>query len=292
MKERINPIFILGNPRSGTTLLRLILTNHSNIVIAPECSFVLWWQNKYENWSAVDNETRIDEFIDDLLSSKKIEHWELNKNELKNEIENIKPSNYSKLCEIIYLNYANKFDKNYTYWGDKNNYYVSHPQKLYQLFPDAYFIHIIRDLRDVCCSYKQMRQIEENIPYAPNLTSNIKEIAKEWVINNETVINFTSQLNRHNCLSLRYEDLVLDTNQVINKICSFLNLNVDENMLQYYEDKNKSFFEPNTYKSWKSRNFKAIDSSKIGRYKSELSKNEIEQLNKLANDLLLRFKYI
>ncbi|MDC3391597.1 sulfotransferase [Candidatus Thioglobus sp.] len=45
----------MGNPRSGTTLLRLILTSNSKITIPPECSFIIWLFDKYSNWKPSDS---------------------------------------------------------------------------------------------------------------------------------------------------------------------------------------------------------------------------------------------
>ncbi|MGB0789818.1 MAG: sulfotransferase, partial [Marinirhabdus sp.] len=71
-------VFILGNPRSGTSLLRLMLNQHSSIVAPPESGFSLWWLHKYGNWCKADNAPqKINGFIDDVLSSRKIETWHL-----------------------------------------------------------------------------------------------------------------------------------------------------------------------------------------------------------------------
>jgi len=293
LKTEYSSIFILGNPRSGTTLLRLMLTNHSKVVIAPECSFMVWWKDKYQDWSETDNKNRLDEFMSDLIQSNKIEFWNINFVALKNEISLANPKSYSALIELIYLHYGKESGKDFNYWGDKNNYYVTCPEKILQLFPDAYFIHIIRDLRDVCCSYQQLSKAKnDTIKYAPNLTNEIDKISNEWITNNERVVDFLSKLNTKKHMSVRYEDLILDSRNELNKICSLLNLDFEENMLDFYKEKNKFFFEPNSYKNWKSRNFNPLDASKIGRYLKELEEADVQTINQLAETLLLKFNYL
>lgn len=44
------PVFIIGSPRSGTTLLRLMMNSHPRIVVPPECGFAVWWYEKYQHW--------------------------------------------------------------------------------------------------------------------------------------------------------------------------------------------------------------------------------------------------
>jgi hypothetical protein len=43
-------VFIIGNPRSGTSLLRIMLNSHSSMVVPPECGFIQWWYQKYKDW--------------------------------------------------------------------------------------------------------------------------------------------------------------------------------------------------------------------------------------------------
>ena len=45
------PVFVLGSPRSGTTLLRLMLTCHRHIVVPPECGFCVWLYPQFQDWS-------------------------------------------------------------------------------------------------------------------------------------------------------------------------------------------------------------------------------------------------
>ena len=118
--------FILGNPRSGTSLFRIILQQHPEIVAPPECGFSQWWLEKYHDWKEVDNNSnRLSEFLTDLLGSKKIETWELSKEKIEGIILNEQPSNYSDLVACIYFSYEDSYTgiKNIV---DKNNYYINH----------------------------------------------------------------------------------------------------------------------------------------------------------------------
>ena len=72
---------MIGNPRSGTSLLRLMLNNHPFISVPPECGFVVWLYEKYKNEKFV-NKKLINNFIIDLLGCKKFETWGLSKSEI------------------------------------------------------------------------------------------------------------------------------------------------------------------------------------------------------------------
>ena len=163
-----NPFFILGNPRSGTSLLRIILNAHPNIVVPPESGFLQWWHHKYGDWNWHDNTLRIESFLTDLLSSKKIEAYKLNKKGLKKFILEANPDSYSKLIARVYIFYSR--NKTLLTWGDKNNYYIHHIPLLKRLYPKAKYIHLVRDGRDVACSYLELEHsIDKEVLYRPNL---------------------------------------------------------------------------------------------------------------------------
>ncbi|MEL6989509.1 MAG: sulfotransferase, partial [Bacteroidota bacterium] len=275
------PIFILGNPRSGTTLLRLLLTNHSEIVIAPESSFLVWWFDKYKDWKSSDQETSIEGFLDDLLTSKKIEHWQLDRAALKRRILKANPASYADLMQQVYLEYAFLKRTHISFWGDKNNYYVKCPEKVAAIYPNAVFIHIIRDVRDVICSYRDMNALKD-VAYVPRLPQELKDMAQDWLDNNNNVLNFFESLSEGQSISVKYEDIVENTEKSISTICDLLDINFELSMLDYWKEENQKFFEPSTFRSWKKRNFQKIDNSKIGRFQSELSSAEITELNQMA----------
>ena len=102
--NRERPIFILGNPRSGTSLLRLMLHSHSQICIPPESHFFLWLEEKYKDW----NIELLDVFVDELFQSTKFETWGMDKHSLALHLANPCPNSYSEVIAIIYKYYCRK----------------------------------------------------------------------------------------------------------------------------------------------------------------------------------------
>src|SRR5690606_42086136 len=91
------PFFILSNPRSGSSLLRIMLDCHPDIVVPPECGFLEWWYSKYKDWSIEDsvNKSKVSEFCLDLSSSRKFETWKFDMTLFKESVLFKKPKNYS-----------------------------------------------------------------------------------------------------------------------------------------------------------------------------------------------------
>lgn len=283
-------VFILGNPRSGTSLLRLMLNVHSNIISPPESGFLHWWFGKYKNWSWNEiSKDQLDNFIQDLSSSKKIETWNLNYSQLKEYLIINKPESYSKLGELIYLFYANSLKKYPKIIVDKNNYYINHLDDLKKIWGDAYFIFLIRDGRDVACSYIDIKNIETTSPYKPILTDKIEKIAMEWSSNNENILQFLSKMSNNRYLIVKFEEVILHTEYKLNEVCNFLDVDFEYNMLNYYKLENHN--EPDLTIDWKKKTLIPPDIKSIGRYKINLNTDDIRKFNVIARDTILKFNY-
>lgn len=286
--------FILGNPRSGTTLLRLLLNNHSKVVIPPECGFVVWWHKKYKDWSFQDSENpqKVDSFLNDFFNSKKIETFSLSREKLRKIILDSTPSEYSSLCSIIYENYAkSKGCESAEIWGDKNNFYITKIDELACIFEQTVFVHIIRDGRDVACSYKELNRKNIQSLYRPILPNDIEEIALEWHYNNMFVERYKKQHN--NIVTIRYEDLVTRPTVTLTKVCDFIGVEYEREMFDYYlsEKSRECYTEPRDFLQWKGNILNPINDRSINRYCHELNSLEIKKFNLICEKLLKKYDY-
>lgn len=282
-------VFILGNPRSGTTLLRIILNNHQNIIAPPECGFAHWWLEKYINWSWEQSKSNLSAFLKDLANSKKIETWHLDFNKLKELIIQNEPNTYGDLVNLVYLSYANEFEK-IKVVVDKNNYYLNHLEDLNRIWPNSIYLHLIRDGRDVASSYLKIKEIDDKFKYKPKLTDNISAIAKEWVCNNDKIESLGLKFpNRY--FRLRYEDLILNTAEVLQNLCDFLNLEFDPEALKYYENKDFNKIEPEETIQWKQKTREKPDSGNIGKFRDEMTPENIKAFMEIGATTLQKYDY-
>ena len=288
----MDKVFILGNPRSGTSLFRLMLNSHSKICATPECGFLHWWYKKYADWdkTCVSN-NRLNEYISDLKSSKRIEDWNMDYDKLKEKIIKERPDNYAMLGELVYIFYAEQKGKYPNVIADKNNYYINHYNDLKVIWPDAKYILVVRDGRDVACSYLNIETLVTNSPYKPKLSTDISTIAKEWSTNNQNIVSFSETLNSDQFMVIRYEDFVTESELYLSKVCGFLGLNFESNMLNYFIKNAEEQDEPLSSLDWKKKTLEKPDKDNIGKYKMELGNDSIEEFNAIASSLLLKFNY-
>ncbi len=278
-----NPFFIIGNPRSGTTLLRLILNKHPKAIVPPECGFSLWLYNKFKYKEFSDNHVRI-EFIKDLYNTRKFETWNIKKKLVESLILQHGVKSFTEAIKMVYLAYAMTNNRKSEIYGDKNNYFIDHIPELNKIFNKPKFIFIIRDGRDVALSYININKSNITTKYRPKLPSEIQQIACEWQNNNLSILE-TKNLNS---ILVKYENLILDTTTTLNNICNFLDIKYDKQMLKFYESND----EPLEFMQWKSKTNKPIDKSRVGAYKKLLSHKDIAMFESTAGATLRKLGYL
>lgn len=282
--------FILGNARSGTSLLRLLLHQHSQVCVPPECGFLLWLYSKYKDWTIADlNSQRLDSFISDVQASKKFETWEIDETLLKEVILNTLPKSYEALAQCVYLSYATKHTKVPLYLGDKNNYYIKHLEQLDKVFLDKYIIHLVRDGRDVACSYRGIKTLHPELKYLPQLPTAIDVIADEWQRHNMTIYTHYKDYERY--IIVRYEDLLLTPQVVLERLLMHFGLDYEASMLDFYKTNKEQGIEPLATMAWKQKTLSPIDPSAIGTYMNALKTDEIACFNAIADTTLKLFGY-
>ena len=288
------PIFIIGNPRSGTTLLRLMLTCHRNIVIPPECGFAVWLYPKYGQWSQLrkSEDHLLTEFLDDLMKCRKIETWNMDVEGLFGFLKRREPLTYSDVVSSVYEWYGLSQGENFVRWGDKNNFHIHHILSIKTIFPNACFIHIIRDGRDVACSYKKLSEQRIDVLYAPRLPGRLEDIAEQWKANIQTAVASFTIMGSETVYEIRFEDLILNTEASLRHLCEWLGEEYDPSMLDYYIANQERGLEPRDFLSWKQKTLRPPIPDESGRYLSELTIQEIHLFENIAGQVLEKYGYV
>jgi hypothetical protein len=264
-----------------------MLDSHPRITIPPESHFFLWLEKKYGIW----NKEHLDDYLEDLFQSTKFETWLIEKDEIRLFLKSQKIEDYSQLNSLIYYFYSLKNKKEISFWGDKNSLWVEKLNEIKKYYPKAFYIHIIRDGRDVACSYKQLNSKNINSQYAPKLANQIEEIAVNWQENVECIADLFNSLDSKKTIQIKYEDLVRTPRATLQKVLNLMELDVTENQIQYYL-KDKKDIEPEEFFGWKEKLTQPPDVTNIGKYEKELTKSEIDTFNRLANKNLTKYGYL
>lgn len=218
-----SPVFVIGFQRSGTTLLRLMLNNHPDLAI-PLDTTGLWSRTEAQlsSYGDLTQPEAREGLVASLLQEERIRLWEipLTASDVLNRWTN---GEFSGLIAAFYQSYAAYWGKRY--WGDKDPGNMLRIGQISRWFPQARFLHIIRDGRDACLS--QLRQdfgYDDVLPCASAWREQI------WWVREVGVV-----MGPQRYFELRYEDLVNAPEPHLRAICQFLGLDYSEQMLQYHQ---------------------------------------------------------
>jgi len=167
-----------------------------------------------------------DEFIDDLRRLRTLREWDLPVEEVRPRVrDGMSPG---EAVAAIYQAYAERHGKRR--WGDKTPMYMQHLPLLERLFPDALYVHLVRDGRDAALSFLSMPEGVVTRTWAH--PRNAADFACQWRLE----VAAGQALGRRvgeRYLELRYEDLVGDPEGMLRSICEFAQLPYDARMLDY-----------------------------------------------------------
>jgi hypothetical protein len=270
------PIFIVGFQRSGTTLLRVMLDSHPELAI-PLDTTGLWdrYERKLGNYGDLAAEPARSRIVGDLLAEERIRLW---KTPLTADhiLHQWTEPGYPGLIRAFYQSYAILHGKRH--WGDKDPGNMTRIDELNRWFPDARFLHIIRDGRDACLS-----QMEQDFGF-----ENLFECAGAWREEVQWVRRMGSLLGSR-YIEVRYEDLVATPEPVLRMICDRLGLGYDDAMLHYHERVSDAIPKEKEH-LWPMLN-RPPQKDLAGKWKHRLSRGERIGFEKRAGEVLRALDY-
>lgn len=206
---------IVGVPRSGTTMLRFMLDSHPELAIPPETGFLM--EPSVRNaGDPVRIVAAMMRFPEDAPA------WPdfgVDADELLAAVA--ADAGVRDVLRQFYQLYASRHGKARP--GDKTPGYLAHMRTVAAVLPEARFIHILRDGRDVALSWSRTW-------FAP--TRNLPELVERWASMVRQGRDAASDLHY---LEIRYEDLVRDPGRELQIICDFLDLDYRDEMLDFHE---------------------------------------------------------
>lgn len=215
-----SPLVILGVRRSGTTLLRLILDRSTGIAIPDESHFIPQLARRHPG--TIDR----DAFLDDLRRVRTLARWGITVADVTPWVES--GSETGSAIAAVFRAYAAKSGK--PRWGDKTPAYMRYLTLLDRLFPDALYVHLIRDGRDCALSFLRMPDDAPTRTWAH--PEDVGGFASQWVTEIRAARDLGNRVGPQRYLEIRYEDLVADTEQVVRSVCNFASLPFDPSMLE------------------------------------------------------------
>ena len=205
--ETKEPIFVLGLPRVGSTLIEQILASHSMVEATHELPNILALSHKLNLRKVQEKTSRYPEILLSLSAPQ------------------------LKMIGEQYIKDAEIFRTNKPFFIDKMPNNFRHIGLIKLILPNAKIIDIRRNSMSACFScYKQLFAEGQEFTYdfgdLAGYYNNYVELMEHW-----------NQVLPNQILSIKYEDLVNDFENSVNKILNYCNLDFEDDCLSFYKNK-------------------------------------------------------
>ncbi|MBN2757949.1 MAG: sulfotransferase [Bacteroidales bacterium] len=273
MNNKLSFFVIVGRGRSGTSMLSKILNSNSLFSIPGEFFFIV---NLFDKYHKKKIKTKvIKNFVDDIFTEKRFQIKGFDRIKLEEYLIKKSPDNYRDLCLFTYENLSSQKGKeNSRLLGDKNPHYAFFIPNIIKIFNDVKFVYIVRDYRDNIISFK-------NVNFDMN---NLYALAYRWNFFNKKIIKY-QKLYPDKFLSIKYENIILNSESEIKRVCKFLNIDFEIDMLEFY--KNKS----NNLSEWHKNLNSNFNSENINKWEKVLTKKQTEKIDYICNNIAVKFGY-
>lgn len=222
------PFFIIGNPRSGSTLLRAILSQHPDVFIPPFNGQLGMMISSFGTHRKSPWEVVVEAVLEKFRRGYEFSHWHIDLEAVQRAAEAmpVTERTLANLIDLLYRTYGTLHAPGKTYWGDKSAGNSFSLEKIDLVFPEARYVHIVRNGRDCIAS----------IVKTEFFNGSYTQAAYAWKEHVRACRRFGRRIHRQSrFFQLRYEDLVSEPEKEIEALCKFLALEPTEAMWEHHK---------------------------------------------------------
>jgi len=274
--DTFSPIFIVGAPRSGTTMLAVLLDRHSKIAISPETQFFTEFAPQFlSQIHTLSNE----ELVEIAVTHNRIKDLQLNRDVVLGVFNNY-PKSLTSLLRALIECHAIKNGKIIP--GEKTPGHIQHVPDILTAFPNAKVICVIRDGRDVVRSLMNVVWAEPNNPRRFGL------FCTQWNHFAKITKQYTQCFSKEQFLVLKYEEIVESPAKSLRIACDFIGVEYEQTQLH---DTVSSDVVPAWEKEWKSKATRGVDPKRIYAWRQEADCGQVWAMNCMMGRTLKDWGY-
>ncbi len=269
------PFFIVCSPRSGSTLLRLILDTHPRLAVPPPSWLFHYIYPYLYSYGDLNQRSNLDALIEDAMETPTLKAWpvELFVDGVREEMG---APTFAELYAAVHRLYARSTGK--ARWGEKTPRDCFYMADIKDLYPDVKFIHILRDGRDSAID------ISDSILW-PN---GVYAAALMWRDFVRSCVDQSAALGPETCLTVRYEDLCAAPRQTLERVCAFLGEPFADGMLAHHQSDSTRMWSKEAVHAKTGR---PITTEFVEMYKTRLRPDDRAVVEGLIGDLLRELDY-
>lgn len=241
--QPLNPVFIVGCPRSGNTLLGCLLNKHPESFILFEKKLFSGLRRKWRAKQFEDASAKIQCFLQEanaFIRQKEIDLG-VSFEEFEAQHEG-SPAKFGGLLDSYMQILIRRFKPSATIWGDKSPQHTAYLAPIHRTYPQARFLFIYRDPRHVVNSLSK-----KSFPHASNDPLICAEVARRYF---RTYEEQKSKVPHGCILEVQYEELVRNPESELLRICEFLGIEYTERLLEPADEQTRQLFGWPNSKAW------------------------------------------
>ncbi len=273
-----DPIFIVGTERSGSNLLRMILHAHTAIAVPHPPHILHYFAPLRDLYGDPPRPRRFERLVDDVLGllAVHIHPWDvpIDRDALLREAH---PRDLFGVFYALYDQVRRGLHRRR--WGCKSTFVIHHVERIRETYPEARFVWLVRDPRDVAASSR--RSVFS--PCHPWHT------ARLWSAQQRLGLDLQRGLPRRAWHRLRYEDLLDDPEGRIRDLCAFLDEPFEEAMLSFHRT-DAARRTAALSRDWRNTAAPVLRHN-AGKYRQQLSSGEIRWVEAACGDLMRELGY-
>lgn len=274
----MNAVFMVGEQRSGSNLLRLIL-NESKEIAAPHPPHILQRLMPVVAGKDLSKEKIFRELIDhvcQLVEANPVQ-WEGIHFDREEIYRRCRENSLIAIFGAVMDVYAEKH--NATSWVCKSLQNIRWAEQLDEYFDTNKYIYLYRDPRDVTLSFMKA-VVGEKHPYF---------IAAQWNELQQLCMDHAKKLSNERFFGVCYEELIGDPEQIIRNLCEFLEIEYCESMLVFHESK-EATRAASSSRLWENVT-RPIMRSNSNKFLNEMSDLQIEIIESIAGNTMDKLGY-
>ena len=275
------PILLLSSERSGSNLIRVMMGSHREVSAPASAQVIKTLVPLIALYGRVDGKVA-ERIAGDMIRilETQLGSWTQppTVSEIVNGVEGV-PS-FGKVLMALYGTAMREAGKTRIFI--KDNGIIPHAFALSALYPDAHFVYLVRDPRDVALSWKR----------SPGHPGGVREAARMWVREQTQALQFLAirEGSSNPVILIRYEDLVASPREVLEGLLKQLGLDFDEEMLRFHEGE-EAQRAATTMSGWANLQ-EPLLANNCGKYKEGLSAKEIEAVERIAGAPMKQLGYL
>lgn len=268
-----NPIFVAGLERSGTSLIFALLASHPNIAMTRRTNMWTYFYDQYGDLSQPDNFERC---LDMMMCYKRLVKLEPDPDRIRREFWQGEPT-YARLFALLEEHYAERIGK--PRWGDKSLSTERYADPIFEAYPGARILHMIRDPRDRYASViKRWKHRRGGIGAGTAVWLSSVKLAKH---------NQQRYPDRYKIV--RYETLAFQPEETLREVCAFIGEDYSPMMITMRGA--EDFRDDGGNSSYGQLEPGVISTKSIGRFRRVLAKADLAFMQAYAEQEMLDFDY-